>query len=135
MSAHFLTLGVSLVCFASSLTMPAFYATNGPADGMYFLMFGWLGPLSGQFGWFANPLLLIAHLLSLRGWFGKAAACGLFATLLALTSLSMTALYGGSDGSYPIVRSGSGVYLWILSHASACAGYAFTLVRSRRAPA
>ena len=135
MSVHFLTAGVSLTCFVLSLTMPAFYATNGPAYGMYFLMLGWLGPLIGQFGWFANLLLLVSHLLSLRGWFGKAAACGLLATLLALTSLSMRALYGGSDGSYPIVRTGTGVYLWILSHASACLGYAFTLVRSGRAPA
>ena len=129
MSVHLLTVAVSLACFAISLALPAFYATNGPAYGMYFFMFGWLGPLVGQFGWFANLLLVLSHVLSLWGWFGKAAACGLFATLLALTSLSMRSLYGGSDGSYPIVRSGDGVYFWILSHASACVGYALTLVR------
>ena len=135
MSIHFLTAGVSLACFALSLGMPAFYATNGPASGMYFFTWGWLGPLIGQFGWFANLLLLVSHLLSVRGAFGKAAVCALFATLLALTSLSMRALYGGSDASYPIVRSADGFYLWILSHVSACVGYAFTMVRSGRTPA
>lgn len=134
MGLHLLTVAVSLTCFAISLTMPAFYSTKGPAYATYFLMLGWLGPLTGQYGWFANPLLLLSHVLPLWGWFGKAAACALFATLLALTSLSMRAIYGGGDEADPIVSSGNGVHFWILSHVTACAGYAFTFARSRRVP-
>jgi hypothetical protein len=71
--ARFIVLGVSLILFSIACLLPALvFLGNSGTDiwqGYRILVFGWMGPMFGQFAWCANPLLLISMVtLVLRRW-------------------------------------------------------------------
>ena len=103
---------VALVLWASSLMLPA--VTMCPDivwPGWHVVLLGPLGLIIGQFGWYANPLLLW---MSLRLLFRYRAgvAGGLVCLALALTSFLWTGIHG-FDKPAIICERNIGFYAWI----------------------
>src|SRR5688572_10303070 len=62
--ARFIVLAVSLALFGVACASPTLiFLRNGTTEetwaGYMVLFLGWMGPLVGQFAWYANPLLLL----------------------------------------------------------------------------
>ncbi len=114
--ASSLTIGLSLFLFAASLKFPAFvFREHEPVIGGSLLFFGWIGILTGDFGWLANP----AYLLALGFlYFGTESAAKVFsgiAVLLGLLSLRTQGYYFDESGRTPIDKFGFGLYIWLAS--------------------
>jgi hypothetical protein len=81
-------------------------------------LFGPLGVLDGQFGWFANPLMLFAALMKSRKSDFVLAAVVLSAALAAVALVVVTAFsytserHGGGVG-ITVCGFGPGYYLWL----------------------
>lgn len=53
---------VTWALFVGACLLPAITYSNGEgAQGFTLLLMGWLGPATGHFAWYANPLLVAAH--------------------------------------------------------------------------
>lgn len=99
-----------------SLALPVAELEGNPPEqvwGFYVLMSGWLGPLTGQFGWFAN----ITFLVTIGRRFASVTG-GRFDVVLALVSLACAgnallwrAMYD-DVGSTPIISFSAGFYAW-----------------------
>jgi hypothetical protein len=128
---------VLLVAWGVSLALPV--ATFGPAadetwPGWAVLTLGWLGLLTGQFGWLANAGFIACLILMIRprapGRLGI--ALGLATAGLALHSLGWSWVYR-NDGPRavpaPIMGFHAGYYLWVATTVAAGAmllAYALT---------
>jgi hypothetical protein len=113
------TLGlVALGLFGLSLALPVVFQSGhagGPCDdslrGIDVLALGWLGPLGGQVGWFANPLIawqVVRRLLGREPALWVAALC----LALALTSFGWSST-PMDNGSLAICRREAGFYVWL----------------------
>ena len=107
---------------------------DGPIYGWEILAFGWLAVIEGQFGWFANPLLIPALLLPETGpsprrwsvWLGVTIALALcFAGGLAFTHNNISF---GPEWNTPY---GPGRWLWLTAVGGATARLAWLLFLSR----
>ncbi len=94
--------------------------------GWEFMVLGWMGPLSGQFGWYANPLMAIALLCAVLRWHR---ASIVFATLGALVAMSSLALIvmglpknEGGVGHLGFSAFLPGYYLWAAAHVAGWIG-------------
>lgn len=116
---------VALVLWISSLVLPAVTLCSPPGSsieswpGGFVLIFGWLGPTEGQFGWYANLTMLW---MSLRLIFRYRAglAPGLIGLCLALTSFSWTGIRGDGPPA-TICQHNSGFFVWIVCAVFLCA--------------
>ena len=93
-------------------------SSNGQRDtatGLIILAMGWLGPLVGQFAWFANLLLPIALWVAAKSRSGARRFGLILAVLLGL--LAASAMFWSSvpmdNGENVIVRYRPGYWLWI----------------------
>ncbi|WP_407174664.1 hypothetical protein [Bradyrhizobium sp. STM 3562] len=111
----------ALVLFISCLFSPAVSISKDAfknidcvnpdeVPGWFFLVMGSLGILIGQFGWFANPLMLIAALPLGRS---LKSAFAILAAVLAPTSVTLTYLPNDVAGN-AVCGFGSGFYLWLI---------------------
>jgi hypothetical protein len=87
--------------------------------GVSLLLLGWMGPLAGQFAWYANVFLLGAWILRLLRLYRVSALLALVALFVAFDCLAMythplPADEGGVRQSY-MVGLRIGFYFWIAS--------------------
>jgi hypothetical protein len=108
---------VALSLWLASLTKAVIWpcadpgVLNPPFYGIGILIFGWTGPMHGQFGWFANPLMLwIIGRLLLQ--YRAPLVPALISFGLALSSFTWTN-QAGDAGWGKLCKHGSGFYLWI----------------------
>jgi hypothetical protein len=104
---------LSLLAPAASMSKNAFKlldcAVPDQAPGWFFFLMGPLGVLVGQFGWFANPLMLVSAApvgKSLKLLFA------IFAVALAATSIGLSYLPNDIEGN-AVCGFGPGLYLWL----------------------
>src|SRR5262249_17954624 len=87
--------------------------------GAEVLAWGWLGGSIGQFGWFANPLLLLAYVLVLLREFMAASVFAVLALLFAAHSLVIFhQQFPGYEGEVSRLDAkgfGIGFYFWVAS--------------------
>jgi hypothetical protein len=113
-------LTTSWALFATSLFFPVwFVANNGdsfPYPGLTVLTDGWVIACSSleTVGWYANPLLVLATVLVIRGRSDLALAASAAAVGLAVTSLRTKAvIWDGSGARFAIVGHGPAFFLWL----------------------
>ena len=109
----------ALALWFASLTQPVIWPCGGtdffgrypPYKGFEIMVTGWMGPLEGQVGWFANPLMIIVIgglLLESRvGIWPALISLGLAASSFWWTSLST------EHEPRKLCEHGPGFYLWI----------------------
>ena len=111
---------ISVAVFVASLTQKGF-STAGEepgswSPGLYLLLIGPLGLLTGVYEWFANPFLLAAWILS---WFGKnkiALPLALIATGLIVAFLFRQIMIVSEAPTYAkITGYAAGYWLWLTS--------------------
>lgn len=118
--------------FALSLLLPVAVAqqTQGlnTISGLELLFIGALGPLAGQFGWYATPCLIVAIILLLRRrpLAGRLPAVLAVAMLLLLIDALSWNDYPNDGGSGPIVHYGAGYFAWVTAVVTGIAGLAIT---------
>lgn len=105
---------LSIGCFVLCIWLTAFYQDGRPVEGTWLLVFGWLGPLEGQFAWFANPVYLAALVYWAEGrpilslilaWIAVGLAASFFFTKTVFVSLR--------DDTDFISSLSWGFYLWL----------------------
>lgn len=120
---------ISVAVFAASLTQKGF-STAGEepgswSPGLYLLLIGPLGLLTGVYEWFANPFLLAAWTFS---WFGKnkiALPLALVATALIVAFLLRQTMIVSEAPTYAkITGYAAGYWLWLTSAITATLGAA-----------
>ena len=84
-------------------------ANPNEASGWFFLLMGPLGVFAGQFGWFANPSMLLS-ILPLRKSLKSVFA--ILAMVLAATSLTLTYIPNDIEGNM-VCGFKPGLYLWL----------------------
>lgn len=118
----------------ASLALPAVAVRSEPQQwtrGLTILMLGWIGISQAQLGWYANPLLVPALLISL-GALKASRLQGrlLFGALLVCGTSAMLWRQVPCDGSpCDVVGFGSGFYVWL---AAVFLGAVLALLRSER---
>lgn len=109
---------VALMLFAASLFLPVVVTveTNHGLPlieeqwtGWWFLFFGPLGVSKWQFGWFANPLMLLS-VLPMPPYL-KLIFAGL-AAALAVSTITINSMHV-VDGEYVVKSARLGFYLWL----------------------
>ncbi len=113
-------IAVSVLLFVVAVLLPAAQYEDGPRAGFDMLVLGWIGPLAGHFGWYANPLLLTSWVLGLSRKPRRAEIrVGLGYAALGLACTSLVSLPLGemprNDGlvAADFVRLGPGVFVWL----------------------
>lgn len=129
--AHRTLLWMSLALWFLSLALPGASEGHGVdcsarswAPGWMLLIGGPLGALVGQFGWFANPLMLLAAI------FKRSELAVLAVGLVVLTAFTLNSV-PTDNGSNTVCGFGPGYYVWL-----ACAVLILysTLLTPRPAP-
>jgi hypothetical protein len=106
---------LSLLAYAVSLLLPAVNAYEDNT-GLELLGLGWLGAVTLNFSWYANPSYLVA-LTYLRAKKNKSASrWALIAFFLSLSFLLYPRMVVGSSGSYEATVL-LGYYFWVVSFA------------------
>lgn len=79
------------------------------------LIFGWLGVLQFQLGWYANVLFWPALLIALRRWKPSKLACRAisFGLLVCGASAALWQEVPCDGGPCDVVRFGAGFYIWL----------------------
>jgi hypothetical protein len=119
--SRLLFLLASVILFAISLTQDCFYIDREDRDayalGLGLLLIGWLGVLVGVFAWLANPLLMIAWILTLLGRHRLVAVgCALAAITFSLSFLLHDDIMANEvGGRSAITEIAPGYWLWNLS--------------------
>jgi hypothetical protein len=123
--------GLWLLLWFLSLAAPVANTGHGKDQswpGWSMLAIGWLGVLTAQFAWFANPIFFagISHIFT--GYAGGMSRLAIFILLVPLSAdaLLWHAIYGSAAGPVRILGFGPGYYLWL----AAMAGLALTLAES-----
>ena len=115
----FLFLG--LLSFVTSLFLPSFFTSDGDIIGGWVFIMGWMGIVVFQFAWYANPLSILAFLIS-----ESRPRISLLLSLLALVVASHAFVFneiptGLTTGIHQeklfIKELGIGFYCWYLSQA------------------
>lgn len=125
----------SMVLWAISNALPAVRFIEEPITanpayqtmfGWEFTILGWLGPLSGQFGWYANPLMLLALCSCLARWRRTAQVLATLGALAAMSSLALIVMglpkNEGGVGHLGFSAFLPGYYLWAAAHVSGWIG-------------
>jgi len=121
--SSYLLIFLSAAFWFSSLYFVVFLTTRGdPLTGQYFLLAGWLGPLVGEFSWFANLLYGWALLRLLVNVNANVLISTSLSVLLVMTSLlyvdsgfDLSVGASKGEGVYYFYGIGIGYYLWLAS--------------------
>ena len=105
-----------VLLWLASLFLPTLRTNGADWDpGWWLLASGWLGLLIGQLAWLANPLLVLAAVLLLKG--SGRTALGIVGGVLLLLWLQMAltgSLVDNEGGiAHPIERRYTGYWLWM----------------------
>jgi hypothetical protein len=102
-----------LVLFLVSVNLPTvLYADQRQwSNGFHLLLIGWLGPIEGQFGWYANLAMGWTLIILLLGRPPPLIVCVVGAALAVSTRFTLHEIT--TDVSEPIQAFGPGFYLWI----------------------
>lgn len=104
---------ISALFYAVSLALPAFlFRGHAPLSGLGVLEMGWIGVLVLNVAWYANVSWLIAVICFASGAIGPARFFSGVSILLSLQSFVTKGWWFDESGPTPIVRLGSGFYLW-----------------------
>ena len=119
----------AVACFVLALAYPSVgTCSNNPADhAVHWLdntmlaLFGWLGVLAGQFGWYANITLFCIAMIVIFGRQPFYALLIAHAALLVLGTISLVPGVGidipvNEAFSEPICRLGAGFWLWFMAN-------------------
>jgi hypothetical protein len=105
-----------VLLWLGSLFLPTLRTNGADWDpGWWLLASGWLGLLIGQLAWLANPLLILAALLLLRGRGRTALGIVGGALLLLWLQMALTGALVDNEGgiAHPIERRYAGFWLWM----------------------
>lgn len=142
----------SLLLFALSMPFSCYYLEGGRLDwrifggnapGLLLLMIGWIGILTGEIAWIANPLWGLAVLFGLQGkqktetdvraYAWSSLVLGVAAQIFALTFLFQRTTQCGNGGvESEIGGYGPGYFLWISSIAVHVWGAATLVYEAKR---
>ncbi|MGK5060592.1 hypothetical protein ACQ4WY_27010 [Janthinobacterium sp. LB2P49] len=109
--ASAVVLSITVVAYVASLFLTAMVDSHEVWLGVGVLLLGWLGPLTGSFAWFANPLLIFAMYFS-KEKPSAAKVAAFFGFALALTSFGIK-IIPSDDSSHTVLGFGAGCYLWL----------------------
>ena len=108
-----------VVVFGVASIMPAFYLDHEPYvwRGVHLLVLGVMGLKMGQYGWLANPLVLVALIGVMKGWRRVVPVLSVGAMLTGLHTLTVF----GRDlqvGAHTynvlhVIALGPGFYVWL----------------------
>ena len=106
---------LSLITWASSLYFLSFTFYNGHTiSGLEVLLSGWIGPLMGNFAWFANSFFILSAVLLLHN--KNAIKFTIFTIAIALNTITFTSYLVHEGGlTSQLYGYGLGVYFWFLS--------------------
>jgi len=106
-----------LVLYAACLGCPCLeFDTRPDVNGIEFLLIGWLGPISGQFDWYANPLLILGFKNALQSNFLRSGVYSLIALSVMLLTIVRGCVAMDESGSCtPVSAYLVGYWLWIAS--------------------
>lgn len=106
----------SLLAYIGSLFLPAFeFAQEPSVGGLQVLLLGWLGLLTLNPAWLANPLFFVALYSTIIGKYRRARFLSACAVLLGSMSLLAKEWYFDESRGTPILRLGPAFYLWMAS--------------------
>jgi hypothetical protein len=108
-------LTAAAVAYVASLFLPGILTSSQALHGIYILWNGWMGPLVGEFAWYANPLFLLAAWLILRDRVNPARICAFLSLALGLTSFFAKEWWFNEGSGTPIQSLDLGFYVWLLS--------------------
>jgi hypothetical protein len=101
------------ISWTVSLALPAVDAAGSTLTGFEVLLQGWRGVRAAVPAWLANPLFLIALVLSARRRAAAAALVASLAVALSLTSFVAREIAAASGVAVPPVRLHAGFYVWL----------------------
>ena len=107
---------ISILFYLVCLTLPGYYSGESfkPEMAYSILMLGWLGPLDGQFSWYANLFFLFA--LRSTNSPQKSSILGFIALALAISFLFSNKILVSEAPTYTTIASyGWGYSLWVTS--------------------
>ena len=120
MAACHLSLLVPILCYMTSFFFPAFHVQPGFYPGVeyrssvYVLAAGWLGPVSGNFGWYANVCFFWSLYYAARERYRASLATSATAAILSLFAFVVTEWNApGIRGVWGVVSLGHGAYIWV----------------------
>ena len=130
-------LGLSFILFVAGCISPAiiFVGSRGESvmDGFSALVIGWMGPLYGQFAWYANPLLFFAALALLLRFWKTSIVLIVLTLLLAMNTFQLSTQEIPVDEALTATEHmqsvAIGFYLWITSISIIGLGAIVLLVR------
>ena len=123
-SIRLVVLSPSLFLYAIACATPAIEFLRNGVDperwyGIEALLLGWQGVFIGQFGWFANPILLLAYVLILFRRFLAGAIFAIVSVGVAANSLQLFHQHiPGDEGDVThleVKAFGIGFYIWVAS--------------------
>ena len=122
MAARHLGLLAPILCYMTSFFFPAFHVKPGFYPGVEYrssidvLAAGWLGPISGNFGWYANVFFFWSLYYAARERYRAALAMSAGAAILSLFAFVVTRWNApGIRGIWGVVSLGHGAYIWVAS--------------------
>jgi hypothetical protein len=108
---------VTWILFFGACLLPGIsYADGGGAQGYILLLIGWMGPATGHFAWFANPLIVAAQYYAKRRKNqNRANMCGIGAVGCGLSILLNDTILLDEAGSTTSFMLDAGYYVWMTS--------------------
>ena len=111
---YWLGLFLSLGLYLYSLTLPALhFGYHEPLYGVSVLAEGWLGVISLEFAWFANPAFWFAVFLYVRRKFVRSLAASGVAIVLCLLALGTKEWWFNEGVPSAVTDLGVGYYVWM----------------------
>ncbi len=108
------TLACALYVYA--LLQPALlFEQHDALQGFEVLMLGWLGVLSADFAWFANPMFALSLVFLLLGHPRKSAATSAVGFAIGLLAVFAKEWWFNEGSGTPIKGLGSAYYVWMAS--------------------
>ena len=123
MRPRLLAAGACLVILVIACALPAAHMENDETwNGVQMLGMGWLGIFIGQFGWLANPLMLLSLVLLLTRHDRAAVIASLLSVAIGCHSFHLTGaiipLDEGGVRKTTVLALGPAVYVWLAALAS-----------------
>jgi hypothetical protein len=117
---------LSIGLYLGSLLLPALeFEKRTPVSGVVVLAYGWLGAVTMNLAWLANPMY-VAALVSIATKRNVAAGiCSAVSLCLGLMSFSAKEWWFDESGGVPITGLGIAFYLWMASFALVFVGTLF----------
>ena len=87
-----------------------------PNTGGSYLMIGWIGPVGGNFEWYANPALVLSAYFLLKRWWPASMASAIIALALISILFFTRSMLADEGGARSVVTAFLiGYWLWVAS--------------------